>query len=131
MSLKALKWIVNLCKIEGTESLECEVDDLECPSSEELISEYSTDNETEYRFLEFDVEIDMKNLQLEVGKIFRSLDEFKDAVWHYGVMNRFNIRFKVNDPKRVHVVCKLGSKWRVWASKINNSSTKQIKSFTP
>ncbi|KAL2470189.1 Uncharacterized protein Adt_38325 [Abeliophyllum distichum] len=47
---------------EGAEAVECEVDDLEYPSSKELINEYSTDNETEYRFPKFDAENDMKNL---------------------------------------------------------------------
>ncbi|KAL2475582.1 Uncharacterized protein Adt_36318 [Abeliophyllum distichum] len=46
---------------KGTVALECEVDKLECPSSEELINEYSTDNKTKYRFPKFDAEIDMKN----------------------------------------------------------------------
>ncbi|KAL2475564.1 Uncharacterized protein Adt_36300 [Abeliophyllum distichum] len=65
---------------KGTVALECEVDKLECPSSEELINEYSTDNKTKYRFPKFDAEIDMKNLQLEVGQKYRSLDRFKDTV---------------------------------------------------
>lgn len=43
------------------------VDDLECPSSEELLSDMSSDDEATYRFSEFMAETDMQDPQLHVG----------------------------------------------------------------
>ncbi|KAL2518465.1 Uncharacterized protein Adt_14712 [Abeliophyllum distichum] len=70
-------------KVEGrvfeqTEDIENEVDDLEYPMSEELHSDYESDEDVGYMFREFNDETDMQNLNFAIGKKFgqlKSLDK--------------------------------------------------------
>ncbi|XP_022855345.1 uncharacterized protein LOC111376618 [Olea europaea var. sylvestris] len=106
-------------------------DDLEYPSFEELNLECSSDEEVGYRFPEFFAEMDMRNPKLEVGQLFRSMQEFRCAVRSYGALNGYNVKLRCNDRKRAQGVCKSGCSWRIWASKLNETETVQVKSYTP
>ncbi|XP_022863741.1 uncharacterized protein LOC111383814 [Olea europaea var. sylvestris] len=105
-------------------------DDLEYPSSEELMLECSSDEEVGHRFPEFFAETDMRNPKLEVGQLFRSMQEFRCAVRSYGALNGYNVKLRCNDRKRARGVCKPGCSWRIWASKLNETETVQVKSYT-
>ncbi|KAF4367736.1 hypothetical protein F8388_011311 [Cannabis sativa] len=80
---------------------------------------------------EFNVDVDMKNPSFEVGLVFSSGKEFKDAVREYAIMNGKEIFFKVNDSHRVRAKCRgIQCPWMCFASKINSdSSTFAIKSY--
>lgn len=106
-----------------------DVDDLECPSSEELLSVVSSDDEVGYRFSEFVAETDMRDPQLHIGQLFSSIQEFRKAVRTYGAVNGYNVKCKVNDDSRVQAICKSDCQWRIWASKMNNSDRVQVKSY--
>ncbi|KAK8708823.1 hypothetical protein V6N13_059859 [Hibiscus sabdariffa] len=57
----------------------------------------------------------------------------KAAVKQYVVLNRYNMRLKVNDSRRLQVVYKDGCPWMIWASRLNpkdvNETTWQIKTY--
>ncbi|XP_022843153.1 uncharacterized protein LOC111366681 [Olea europaea var. sylvestris] len=108
-----------------------EFDDLECPSSEELLSGVSSDDEVDYRFSEFTADMDIRDPRFEVGQLFNSIQDFRKVLRTYGAINGYNVKCKANDEKRVQGICKLGCEWRIWASKMNNSDTVQVKSYTP
>ncbi|KAL2504838.1 SWIM-type domain-containing protein [Abeliophyllum distichum] len=116
---------------ERAKDTKYEIDDLEYPTCEELRSDYESDEEVGYRFPEFNAETDMQNPNFAVGQKFRSIEEFRQAVRNYGAVNRYNVKFNVNDENRVQGVCKLGCQWKIWASKVKNTSTVHIKSYTP
>lgn len=73
--------------------------DLEYPSSQELLLDCSLDEEVDYCFLEFSVEIDMRNPQFEVGQLFQSMQELQNVVRTYGALNGYNVKLRCNDKK--------------------------------
>ncbi|KAK8683943.1 hypothetical protein V6N13_039986 [Hibiscus sabdariffa] len=60
-------------------------------------------------------------------------DSKTDSVRQYGVLNRYNVKLKVNDSKRLQVICKEGCPWMIWASRLNPKDeldkTWQIKTY--
>ncbi|XP_022872517.1 uncharacterized protein LOC111391518 [Olea europaea var. sylvestris] len=106
-----------------------DIDDMEYPSIEELLSGVSSDDEVGYRFSEFRAEMDMRDPKFEVGQLFNSIQEFRKAIWAYGAVNGYNIKCKANDERRVQGIRKSECKWRIWASKMNNSETVQNQQF--
>lgn len=58
------------------------------------------------RYSEFNMEFDMKNLQLKIGMKFRSFKEFKEAVNNFAIRNRYVMNFKPNSRKRCNAFCK-------------------------
>lgn len=108
-----------------------EFDDLECPSSEELLSGTSSEDEFGYRFSEVTADMGMQDPQFEVGQLFGSVQDLIKALRTYGAINGYNVKCKTNDERRVQDTCKLGCEWRIWATKMNNSDTVQVKSYKP
>lgn len=106
-------------------------DDLEYPSSEQLLLDCPSDEKVGYRFPEFSVETDMWNPQFEVGQRFRSMQEFRKAVRTYDALNGYNVKLKFHHKKRAQGVCKLGCNLRIWASKMSTTETVQVISYTP
>ncbi|KAL4347998.1 hypothetical protein GQ457_17G020520 [Hibiscus cannabinus] len=55
------------------------------------------------------------------------------TVKQYVVLNGYNVRLKVNDSRRLQVVCKAGCPWMIWASRLHpkdiNETTWQIKTY--
>ncbi|KAK8631685.1 hypothetical protein V6N13_028467 [Hibiscus sabdariffa] len=55
------------------------------------------------------------------------------TVKQYVVLNEYNVRLKVNDSRRLQVVCKAGCPWMIWASRLHskdiNETTWQIKTY--
>ncbi|KAK8577017.1 hypothetical protein V6N13_122014 [Hibiscus sabdariffa] len=56
----------------------------------------------------------------------------KEAIKMYGIKNRYSVKLKRNDSKRIQVTCKRGCTWVLWATPINgenpNIGTWQIRS---
>lgn len=118
------------CTIVGHDEYH-EDDDLEYPSSEELLSDISSEDEVGYLFPEFMAETDMRDPKFQLGQLFSSVQECRKAIRTYGAVNGYNVKCKANDERRVQGICKSGCTWRIWASKMNNSETVQVKLYTP
>ncbi|KAK8690434.1 hypothetical protein V6N13_073967 [Hibiscus sabdariffa] len=65
--------------------------------------------------------------------IFSHQSVIKAAMKQYVVLNGYNVRLKVNDSRRLQVVCKAGCPWMIWASRLHpkdiNETTWQIKTY--
>ncbi|KAL2471136.1 DBD Tnp Mut domain-containing protein [Abeliophyllum distichum] len=65
----------------------------------------------------------------EVGKEFRNIEEFRQAVRNHGVATRCNFKFRPNDDERVQARCKKEDyKFKIWASLNKAKDCIQIKS---
>ncbi|KAL2487203.1 Uncharacterized protein Adt_31959 [Abeliophyllum distichum] len=98
---------------EGAEEVDNEVDDLDYPSTEELHIDYASNEEVGYRFPKFIAKIDMQNPKFVVGYKFRCIEEFRQSMRNYWVVNRYNVKFKTNYEIRVQGICKLGCQWKI------------------
>ncbi|KAL2465979.1 Uncharacterized protein Adt_41830 [Abeliophyllum distichum] len=101
------------------------------PTAEELNTDYSSDEESNLRYLMFNEENELWDPQFEVGKTFIDVPYFRKAIRNHGVATGFNLRMKTNDDKRAQAVCKVGCKWRIWASENQKLNCIQIKSYNP
>ncbi|XP_050204849.1 uncharacterized protein LOC126654895 [Mercurialis annua] len=107
---------------------------VDCPSSEyagseELHSCSDSDNEgsSKSRFPDF-WEENMGDPRFEIGMIFKSFKQFKEAVRNYGIKNRYVINFKPNNKQRCKAICKKGCPFYLWSSLISKDNpTIQIK----
>ncbi|XP_022880842.1 uncharacterized protein LOC111398118 [Olea europaea var. sylvestris] len=106
-------------------------DEAICPSEEELHTNYSSSEEQAYHFPIYDAEREKFDPQLEVGKEFKNIEEFKEAVRNHGAASRCNFRFKPNDEFRAQAICKLACTWKIWASWNKKKGCVQIKSKNP
>ncbi|XP_039056791.1 uncharacterized protein LOC120199879 [Hibiscus syriacus] len=95
--------------------------------------EHDSDGRGKHRCPEFNDETNMENPQFKVGMIFGDKLKFKEAVRQYGIKNRVDVRFKRTDSVKVHVVCKEGCLWYIWASRVDRkdetNTSWQIKSY--
>ncbi|KAK8714515.1 hypothetical protein V6N13_149705 [Hibiscus sabdariffa] len=95
-------------------------------------SESETD-EKKKKMLEFNSETDLKNPKFKKGMVFSHQSVIKEAVKQYAVLNGYNVRMKVNDSRRLQVVCKASCPWMIWASRLHpkdiNETTWQIKTY--
>ncbi|KAL4284901.1 hypothetical protein GQ457_16G025860 [Hibiscus cannabinus] len=103
-------------------------------SSDHLYLDCATDDSDDdvhgkLKLPEFDVERDMENPRFVVGMIFKDFDELKNACKQYSLVNHLGINFKHNDRDRLNVRCKEGCPFRIWASKMPDGITVQIKSI--
>ncbi|KAK8616093.1 hypothetical protein V6N13_017657 [Hibiscus sabdariffa] len=79
----------------------------------------ASDSETDCkkaRWPEFNSETDLANPRFRKGLIFSDQSVIKAAVRQYGVLNRYSVKLKVNDSKRLQVICKEATyleKWRI------------------
>ncbi|KAL4335956.1 hypothetical protein GQ457_07G018510 [Hibiscus cannabinus] len=93
----------------------------------------SETNEKKKKMPEFNSETDMKNPKFKKGMVFSHQSVIKAAVKQYAVLNGKNVRLKVNDSRRLQVVCKAGCPWMIWASRLHpkdiNETTWQIKTY--
>ncbi|KAL4386600.1 hypothetical protein GQ457_09G006940 [Hibiscus cannabinus] len=119
-----------------TVGLTVESEDDECDSkdSDSLHSaDDSVADDRRRRYHEFNSEVDLENPQFRKGLVFADQKIIKAAVREYGVRNRYNVRLKVNDSKRLQAVCKDGCPWMLWASRVSpkdsTNTSWQIKTY--
>ncbi|KAL4333122.1 hypothetical protein GQ457_07G014560 [Hibiscus cannabinus] len=112
------------------------VNDDDVNEGEELHSASESDSDDQkkkVKFPEFNTETDMVNPQFQKGMVFSGKEIFKAAVREYGIKNRVDLKLKRTDSKRVHVICKEGCPWYIWASRVDPKDrmnpTCQIKSY--
>ncbi|KAL4333121.1 hypothetical protein GQ457_07G008980 [Hibiscus cannabinus] len=71
------------------------------------------------RFTEFNSATDMDNPELKMGMIFADREVLREAIKNYSLQNKYKIRLKFNDKRRVKAVCKPGCPWVVWGARLN------------
>ncbi|RYR67957.1 hypothetical protein Ahy_A03g014430 [Arachis hypogaea] len=72
---------------------------------------------------------DMENYQWKVGTLYESRQEFKDTVAAYAVHTARNVKFKKCDLVRVWAVCQQGCPFWLYAAKVGEESTWQLRSM--
>lgn len=83
-------------------------------------------------FTEFVEDRDIENPHFEVGQLFSSSTEFKEAVDQYFIVHRKNFTFSTNEKWRVRVKCKPPCKWMIYALGENKLfKNLQVKSYNP
>lgn len=110
-----------------------ELEDSYYAPSHELLSGNESDDKVgnKRRYPEFNAIVDMTNPHFQVGMIFGSFKEFKEAVIEYAIKARTNIRFEKNDTKRVKAMCKKGCPWTIWVSRLGKGTENvQVKIFS-
>ncbi|GMI81513.1 hypothetical protein HRI_001820600 [Hibiscus trionum] len=103
----------------GSEEVEVESDGEHSDSLHSVDESDSDGPQHRPRFPEFNADTDMLNPILKVSLIFTSKDILKEAIRMYSVKNRYNVKLKRNDNKRIQVTCKEGCPWVLWATPIN------------
>ncbi|XP_059668951.1 uncharacterized protein LOC132314051 [Cornus florida] len=76
---------------------------------------------------------DERNKELVIGMKFANAKEFKVVLREHVIANRYDIRFKKNERKRVTVICVNECRWRIHATLKGNGSFElsTIKSHDP
>ena len=100
----------------------------------ENISDFDgSDSDVEKRpkYKQFRAETDMADPIFVVGMKFSTVQEFRKAVWEYGIKNGHNFDFIKNETDRVRVRCAAdGCDWLLYASLVNRKEkTMQIKTY--
>ncbi|RYR65096.1 hypothetical protein Ahy_A03g011087 [Arachis hypogaea] len=72
---------------------------------------------------------DMNTYKWEVGTVFASREEFKDTVTSYAVQSRRGLRYAKLDLVRVRAVCQPGCPFWLYAAKMKNEATWQLRSI--
>ncbi|RYR20646.1 hypothetical protein Ahy_B03g065837 isoform A [Arachis hypogaea] len=72
---------------------------------------------------------EMKKYQWKVGTLYESRQEFKDTVAAYAVNTARNIKFKKCDLVRVRAVCQKGCPFWLYAHRVGEESTWQLRSM--
>ena len=117
-----------LTEEEGQEGQEEEFSDY-CGSEEERMAANTTDEEEE-SYNAFNEDTDMGNPKFEMGMLFCSANAFREAVRKQAIVERRPIRQMRNYGVRVKFVCMgKGCHWKIYASKMQSSSTYQIKTY--
>ncbi|GMI85406.1 hypothetical protein HRI_002209900 [Hibiscus trionum] len=85
------------------------------------------------KFPEFNRESDLSNPKLKAGLIFASKKILKEAIKMYSIKNRYCVKLKRNDNRRIQVKCKGECPWVLWAAPIHgedpSTGTWQIRSL--
>ncbi|KAK8689355.1 hypothetical protein V6N13_088076 [Hibiscus sabdariffa] len=84
------------------------------------------------RFPEFNTNVDISYPSFKVRLLFATKQVLREAVKMYSIKNRYSVRLKRNDNRRIQAVCKAGCPWVLWASPVDLKEpceTWQIKSL--
>lgn len=99
-------------------------------SEEERMAANSTD-EDEIKWPVFYEKCEMGHPKFVLGQQFASAKIFRDAVKKQAIVERRPIVQCRNYGPRVRLVCSNGCEWKIYASKMSNSDTYQIKVYKP
>ncbi|KAM0832494.1 hypothetical protein ACQ4PT_064865 [Festuca glaucescens] len=120
---------VQSCASKDKEQAKTEIKDDE-PDEEDLWAPKS-DNETVHLRFKFFREADLTNPKFYVGQVFSSVELLRKAVRTYSCIHRKDIKFPVNDKKRVNAKCGKQCSWYLWASYDNRTKGYMIKRYEP
>ncbi|KAK8663052.1 hypothetical protein V6N13_024933 [Hibiscus sabdariffa] len=71
------------------------------------------------RFPEFNINSNLSNPRLKAGLIFASKKILKEAIKMYNIKNRYCVKLKRNENKRIQAKCKGECPWMLWAALVN------------
>lgn len=99
-------------------------------NSKELRSEVGSDEEPT-NFPAYNPKTNKANHVFKVGMLFKDNKEFKQVVSNYSIKHGKKIRFPKTEVYRVTVVCNVdvGCLWTIYASRMQDSTTLQVKTF--
>ena len=80
---------------------------------------------------EFNVQTDMRKSVLQKGMKFPNSKVFREALREYAIKKPVDIKFKLNEKKKISVYCINECGWRCYASQLPGELTFQIKTFNP
>ena len=78
---------------------------------------------------EFNVQTDMRKPKLKKGMKFPNSKVFREALREYAINKPVDIKFKLNEKKKISVYCINECGWRYYASQLSRELTFQIKTF--
>ncbi|KAL4348876.1 hypothetical protein GQ457_17G016030 [Hibiscus cannabinus] len=116
------------------DKVKVEIDD-DSGHSDSLYSVGESDSDgpcRKQRFPEFNTTVDISDPNFKVGLLFATKQVLREAVKMYSIKNRYNVRLKRNDSRKIQAVCKAGCPWVLWASPVDLKEpcgTWQIKSL--
>ncbi|RYR08738.1 hypothetical protein Ahy_B05g076568 [Arachis hypogaea] len=85
--------------------------------------------EDNYESRSYPIHKDIKDMTREVGTVFASREEFKDTVTLYAVQTRRRLRYAKLDLFRVRAVCQSGCLFWLYAAKMREEATWQLRSM--
>ncbi|MBA0576930.1 hypothetical protein Golob_024216 [Gossypium lobatum] len=105
--------------LDGLNMDDIEVGELCDSDDSERLNNAHESNSNDQNWPEFNPDNDMSNLKLQVGILFKSKDNLKEAAKQYGRLNNYFIKFPKNDLKRLKAVCSSKCSWYIWASRLH------------
>nr|XP_023872621.1 uncharacterized protein LOC111985204 [Quercus suber] len=98
---------------------------------DDIASVDSSDDEQRPGNVEFNEMTDMENVQLVKGMKFPNSKVFRKALREYVIQHHIDIKWKLNDKKKIFVHCKNNCGWRCYASMVTGECTFEIKTLYP
>ena len=80
---------------------------------------------------EFNVQTDIRKPVLQKGMKFPNSKIFREVLREYAIKKPVDIKFKLNEKKKILVYCINKCGWRCYASQLPGELTFQIKTFNP
>lgn len=80
---------------------------------------------------EFNAQTDMRKSELKKGMKFPNSKVFREALREYAIKKPIDIKFKLNEKKKISFYCINECGWRYYTSQLPGELTFQIKTFNP
>ena len=98
---------------------------------DDILSVDSSDDEQGPGNLEFNERTDMGNVRLAKGMKFPNSQVFRKALREYVIQHHIDVKWKLNEKKKISVHCKNNCGWRIYASMVTGECTFEIKTLYP
>ncbi|GMJ05160.1 hypothetical protein HRI_004185200 [Hibiscus trionum] len=120
---------------EGSDEVraDSDIDNVHSNSLHSLDESDSDSSHRKLRYPEFNSTADIVNPIFKVGLLFTSKQILKEAIKRYCINNRYSVKLKRNDNRRIQAACKSGCPWVLWASPVDFNApydTWKIKSLS-
>ena len=90
---------------------------------DDIASVDSSDDEQGPDNLEFNERTDMENVRLAKGMKFPNSQVFRKALREYVIQYQIDVKWKLNEKKKIFVHCKNNCGWRIYASMVTGVQT--------
>lgn len=77
----------------------------------------------------FNPNTEISKIKFEVGLRFSGPKQLKEAVRNYAVANAVSLKFMINKPNKIQVICSEGCPWKLFASWMNKERSFQVKTL--
>ena len=98
---------------------------------DDIVSVDSSDDEQGPGNLEFNERTNMENVRLAKGMKFPNSQVFRKALREYVIQHHIDVKWKLNENKKIFVHCKNNYGWRIYASMVTGECTFEIKTIYP